>query len=121
MAELVRFMDRLHVLVGDRRVYVDRTGTVSPPAVYFLADLRPGPFRQDYGTMVLNSDIRATWLRDFRARTSQIEAVVTTNRRRAAPALWLRAHPRHATIALRFGPRNVFVLLASGGRPPPGI
>jgi len=50
-------MDRLHATVGGRRVLVDHVPLVTPTAVYFLADLRPAPFEQDYGTMVLNNEI----------------------------------------------------------------
>src|SRR5206468_6584518 len=62
-AELVRFMDRLHTVVGARRVFVDSvtSKTVTAPAVYFLADLRPAPTPEDYRTMAFNSELRAEW------------------------------------------------------------
>jgi hypothetical protein len=111
MADLVRYMDRLHAVVGDRRVYVDDPGLVTAPVAYFLADLRPAAFRQDYGTMVLNSDIRKVWLRDFRARAPKMQAIVTTDPHRTAPRIWAQAHPRHRTVIVPWAGFRVRVML----------
>jgi hypothetical protein len=111
MADLVRFMNRLHAVVGTRRVFVDSTGVVTSPVTYFLADLRPAPFRQDYGTMVLNDRIRHTWLRWFRAHITETEAVVTTSAGRAVPRIWTAANPRHRTVRLPWAGRRVLVML----------
>jgi hypothetical protein len=113
MTDLVRFMDRLHGIVGSRRVYVDDTGIVTPPVAYFLADLRPAAFRQDYGTMVLNSDIRKVWLRDFRARAPAMAAIVTTDPTRTAPRIWREANPRHRTVVVPWAGFRVRVMLRS--------
>ena len=80
---------------------------------YFLADLRPAPFRQEYGTMVLNSDIRKVWLRDFRKRVGGMAALVTTDERRTAPRIWMRANPRHRTVVVPWAGFRVRVLLRS--------
>ena len=117
MKDLVRFMDRLHAVIGSRRVYVDDTGIVTPPVAYFLADLRPAAFRQDYGTMVLNSDIRKVWLRDFAGRVKHMDAIVTTDPTRTAPRIWARAHPRHRTVVVPWAGFRVRVWLAP---PAPG-
>ena len=111
MAGLVRFMNRLHAVIGRRRVFVDDTGVVTPPVAYFLADLRPAPFRQDYGTMVLNSDIRKVWLRDFRAHLPDTRAVVTTRTDRTAPRIWKQAFPHHRTVVVPWAGLKVLVLL----------
>jgi hypothetical protein len=111
MAGLVRFMDRLHAVIGRRRVFVDDTGVVTPPVAYFLADLRPAPFRQDYGTMVLNSDIRKVWLRYFRAHLPATQAIVTTRADRTAPRIWKEAFPHHRTVVVPWAGLNVLVLL----------
>jgi hypothetical protein len=116
MTQLLRFEDRLHAVVGRRRVYVDDTGVITPPVTYFLADLRPAAFRQDYGTMVLNSDIRKVWLRDFRRRVGPIDAMVTTDPARTAPRIWTAAHPRYRTVVVPWAGRKVQVLLQA----PPG-
>jgi hypothetical protein len=91
-------------------VLVDSTTVLTPPAVYFLADLRPAPFLQDKGTLVLNSDIRARWYAYMRAHVEQTQAIVTTSLSRPAPRVWLAAHSRHRTIALRFAGAKVLVL-----------
>jgi hypothetical protein len=111
MVALVRFMDRLHAVIGRRRVFVDDTGVVTPPVAYFLADLRPAPFRQDYGTMVLNSDIRKVWLRHFRAHISQMQAVVTTRADRTVPRIWEEANPHHRTVVVPWAGFRVLVML----------
>jgi len=111
MAELVRFMNRLHAVVGERRVFVDYTGVVTSPVTYFLADLRPAPFRQDYGTMVLNNRIRTTWLRWFRAHVASTEAVITTSAGRTVPRIWAAAHPGHRTVTVPWAGRRVLVML----------
>jgi hypothetical protein len=113
MADLVRFMDRLHAVIGSRRVYVDDTGIVTPPVAYFLADLRPARFRQDYGSMVLNSDIRKVWLRDFHARVPGMAGIVTTDPNRTAPRIWTRANPRHRTVVVPWAGFRVRVMLRS--------
>jgi hypothetical protein len=110
VAELVHFMDRLHAAVGGRRVLVDSTTILTPPAVYFLADLRPAPFLQDRGTMVLNSDIRPRWYAYMHAHLAQTHAIVTTSLNRPAPRAWVAAYPRHRTIALHFAGVRVLVL-----------
>jgi hypothetical protein len=111
MADLVRFMNRLHDVVGRRRVFVDYTGVVTSPVTYFLADLRPAPFRQDYGTMVLNNRIRDTWLRWFRAHLGGTEAVITTSAARTVPRIWTAANPRHRTVRVPWAGRTVLVML----------
>jgi hypothetical protein len=112
MGTFVRFLDRLHAVVGPRRVFVESTRGLSPPASYFLADLRPAPIRQEYGTMVLNTDIRKLWFRQFRDRLPEIGAIVTRDPSRPAPAIWLAANPRHRTVAVPFGHwGSVYVLL----------
>jgi hypothetical protein len=113
MRRLVRFMDGLHAAVGGRRVFVDGTTVLTPPAVYFLADLRPAPILQDRGTMVLNTDMDPRWYRYFDAHLSQTEALVTTGLSRRAPRRWLAAHPRHRTVALEFAGVKVLVLVAA--------
>jgi hypothetical protein len=114
-AELVRFMDRLHAAVGGRRVLVDSTTVVTPPGVYFLADLRPAPFLQDPGTMVLNSQIKARWYRYLHAHLSQTQALVTTSLGRPTPRAWVAAFPHHRTIALKFHGGRVLVLRLTRG------
>jgi hypothetical protein len=111
MGEFARFMDRLHAVIGGRRVLVESTSRVTPPAVYFIADLRPAPFLQDYGTMVLNTDIRRDWLRYYRAHFAQTRAVVTIHPGRPITRMWAAAFPRHRTVVLPFGSQPVTVLL----------
>jgi hypothetical protein len=111
MANFVNFMDRLHAIVGTRRVLVDEAPLVTPPAVYFLADLRPAAFLQDYGTLVLNSHIRDDWYRYLDSHLAQTQAVVTTSLSRFTPQTWLAAFPRHRTVTLRIAGVKAFVLL----------
>lgn len=111
MIRFVRFMDRLHAVVGGRRTFVDAAPIVTPPVVYFLADLRPAPFMQDYGTMVLNNEMRRPWFRFFRAHLAQMQALVTTNADRASPRIWAKAFPRHRTVVVPLEGDRVLVLL----------
>ncbi|MDX6658242.1 MAG: hypothetical protein QOH62_3035 [Solirubrobacteraceae bacterium] len=111
MAKFVRFMDRLHATVGTRRVLVDEAPLITPPAVYFLADLRPAPFLQDYGTMAINGDIRDQWYRFLDSHLAQTQAVVTTSLSRFTPQTWLAAFPRHRTVTLRIAGERAYVLL----------
>ena len=92
---------------------VDSTTVVTPPAVYFLADLRPAPFLQDPGTMVLDDVIRDRWYRYLDAHLAQTQALVTTGLTRRAPRAWVAAYPHHRTAALRFAGVRVLVLLAT--------
>jgi hypothetical protein len=112
-AELVRFMDRLHKIVGSRRVYVDSvtTKTVTGPAVYFLADLRPVPTPEDYRTMAFNSELRAEWIRYFERHIGGVQTLVTRDPSSSTASIWLRAFPRHRTVRLRYGSHAVYVYL----------
>jgi hypothetical protein len=111
--ELVRFMDRLHAVVGARRVYVEGvTGeTVTPPAVYFLADLRPAPTPEDYRTMAFNSELRAEWTRYFEKHIERVQAFVTRAPSRSIASIWLHAFPRHRTVTMRYGAHRVYVFI----------
>jgi hypothetical protein len=114
MPAFVRFMNRLHATVGARRVYVDRVTmgkTLVPPAVYFLADLRPATTPEDRGTMALNAPQRRAWFRYFRAHVRGVQAVVTPDVGRQVPAFWAATFPHHRTVTLRLGPHRVRVLL----------
>jgi hypothetical protein len=111
MGQFARFMDRLHAVVGGRRVFVEATSRVTPPATYFVADLRPAPFEEDFGTMVLNTDIRRDWFRYYRAHLGEIRAVVTIHPRRPMVRMWTAAFPRHRLVVLPFGSQKVSVLL----------
>jgi hypothetical protein len=110
-AELVRFMDRLHAVIGARRVFVDSvtTKTVTAPAVYFLADLRPVPTPEDYRTMAFNSQLRAEWIKYFEEHIDRVRAFVTKDRSSAIATLWLRAFPRHRTVTTHYGAHRVYV------------
>ncbi|HEY0632997.1 MAG TPA: hypothetical protein VGC98_13155 [Thermoleophilaceae bacterium] len=112
-AELVRFMDRLHAVVGARRVYVDgvTAKTVTAPAVYFLADLRPVPTPEDFRTMAFNSRLRAEWFAYFDAHIDGVEAMVARDLRSRAATTWLKRFPKHRTVNLRYGTHAVHVLL----------
>jgi hypothetical protein len=117
MHELVTFMNRLHRIVGKRRVFVDtvRRKSITPPAVYFLADLRPFATPEDFGTMAFNSDLRKQWFSYFRAHAGGAEALVTRDPARRAPRIWLAAVPNHRTVTLRLGKDTVSVFLRSRG------
>lgn len=112
-AELVRFMDRLHAVVGARRVYVDSvtSKTVTPPAVYFLADLRPVPTPEDYRTMAFNSELRAEWARYFQKHIDRVQAYVTKPQPNSITSIWLHAFPHHRTVRLSYGGHPVYVFL----------
>jgi hypothetical protein len=110
-------MNRLHRIVGKRRVFVDtvRRKSITPPAVYFLADLRPFATPEDFGTMAFNSDLRKQWFSYFRAHAGGAEALVTRDPARRAPRIWLAAVPNHRTVTLPLGKDTVSVFLRSPG------
>jgi hypothetical protein len=113
MRDLVGFMNRLHQVVGNRRVYVDgvRRKSVTPPAVYFLADLHPFAAPEDFGTMAINSDVQKSWYAYFKAHRGEIQAVVARDPSQRAPRLWLAAFPSHRTVILPLGQDRVRVFL----------
>jgi hypothetical protein len=113
MHDVVTFMNRLHRTVGTRRVFVDtvRRKTITPPAVYFLADLRPFATPQDFGTMAFNSDLEKQWYAYYAAHLGGAQALVTRDPRRRAPRLWLAAFPHHRTVSLPLGRDTVRVFL----------
>jgi hypothetical protein len=101
-------------VVGTRRVFVGSSIVLSAPAIYFLADLRPAPTREQYGTMVLTSTMREVWLRQFRDRIGEIRAVITRDPGGRAVAIWRAAYPRRRTVTLRYGHDQVaYALLAT--------
>jgi hypothetical protein len=70
--------------------------------------------------MVLNSDIRKVWLRDFRRRVGRMDAIITTDPTRTAPRIWSAAHPRHRTVVVPWAGRQVRVLLRAPPVQAPG-
>jgi hypothetical protein len=113
MVHLVRFMDRLHRVVGPRRVYVESvtSKSITPPAVYFLADLRPARNPEDFHTMAFNSKLRKEWYAYFGRHIGEVQAFVGTDPTTEAAGIWTRAFPAHRTVKLRYGKHDVFVYL----------
>jgi hypothetical protein len=113
MHDVVSFMNRLHQVVGQRRVFVDsvKTKTITPPAVYFLADLRPFTTPQDFGTMAFNSELKKQWFAYYAAHLRGAEALVTRDPQHRASRMWVAAFPRHRTVSLPLGRDTVRVFL----------
>jgi len=67
--------------------------------------------------MVITARIREQWFREFHDDQPRIEAIVTTDPRRRAPAMWLAAHPRHRRVAVPYGRRGSAYVFLGEGRP----
>jgi hypothetical protein len=77
MREFAGIINRLHALVGDRRVYVANfIDGLQPGAAYFLADLKPAPTNLEPYTMVMNERLLNEFLSYYRAHLSDVHAIV---------------------------------------------
>jgi hypothetical protein len=77
MREFAGILDRLHEVVGDRRVYVANfIDGMEPGAAYFLADLNPATTYLEPFTMVMNQRLLNDFLAYFRDHLSDVQAIV---------------------------------------------
>ena len=75
--EFANLLNRLHSVVGDRRVYVANfIEPLMPGAAYFLADLKPAPVYFDQETMAVNERLLGDFLSYFQDHISEVGAVV---------------------------------------------
>jgi hypothetical protein len=112
MAELIRLMNRIHRLVGDRTAYVASFPDVYPGVIYFLADLRPAPIPLDPSTMVLTGAHRDGYALDFRTRTlKSVRALLTDDLGSFEPENFIAAYPRYREVVLRYGQKPYYLLL----------
>lgn len=112
MRDGLRLMSELHELVQDRKAYVFfLNGIGSPGLVYFLADLRPAPVSQDLATMVINSDLRETFLKHFATHAAEIECVITTTLDIPEFQLFRQIHPDALLLERTTNGKRVYVAL----------
>jgi hypothetical protein len=77
MREFAGILNRLHAVVGDRRVYVANfIDGMEPGAAYFLADLNPAPTYLEPFTMAMNQRLLNDFLDYYRRHISDVQAVV---------------------------------------------
>jgi hypothetical protein len=77
MREFAGILNRLHAVVGDRRVYVANfIDGMEPGAAYFLADLNPAPTYLEPFTMAMNQRLLNDFLDYYREHISDVQAVV---------------------------------------------
>ena len=112
MARLIRLMNKIHRIVGDRPAYVENFPDGYPGLVYFLADLKPAPIPLEPATMLLTEtqriDFGRTFLRDVAPRTG---AVLTDNPTYTEPSEYLSLYPHARKVALLYRGKPYYVLL----------
>jgi hypothetical protein len=78
--EFVRFANRLHLVIGDRRTYVSTSMPDHQPGLwYFMADLHPFDLPIEPTAMAFDRDSVAENLRALADRGRPLDAVVTTD------------------------------------------
>jgi hypothetical protein len=112
MPEFTRLMERIHVIVGNRKAYVANFHGEYPGLVYFGADLNPAPVSSDpYSSIETEPGLNA-FLADFRTRVlPQTQAVLTYTVKAPEARYFLRRYPDARQITLRFAGQPYYVLL----------
>jgi hypothetical protein len=110
MNDLIRFMDRLHRLLGSRPTYVASFRDGYPGLVYFLANLKPAPFYLEQ-QMVINLSVERKFLAYFRHHFTGAAAVVSMEPTSREISVFRTAYPhaRRTTLHYRGAPLYVFI------------
>lgn len=110
--EFAGILNRLHSVVGGRRVYVANfIDGMQPGAAYFLADLRPAPLYFEPLTMAMNRHLLDDFLTYFQDHISQVQAVVAVYPRLAEVRMFKAAYPNYRQIELPYSWGSITVLL----------
>ena len=112
MREFAAIINRLHQVVGNRRVYVANfIDGLYPGAAYFFADLKPAPILLEPSTMVINKRLLAEFLDYYRAHISEVEAVVAVYPNLPELKEFRRAYPDHRTVKIPYSYGSITVLI----------
>jgi hypothetical protein len=111
MREFASILNRLHSVVGDRRVYVANfIDPMNSGAAYFLADLKPAPVFFDQQTMAMNEHLLGNFLDYFRDHISNVQAVVAVYPKLAEVQMFKAAYPNYRRTELPYTWGTVTVL-----------
>ncbi len=112
MHEFATLINRLHALLGDKRVYIAELplGTLYPGAAYFLADLRPAPMYLERATMAVNEDILKSFYDYYREHLDEVDAVATVNLDIPEVGLFERTYPDHRTTVIPYHNQVITIL-----------
>jgi hypothetical protein len=112
MREFGAILNRLHAILGDRRVYVANfIDELHPGAAYFLADLNPAPIYFEPLTMAINEHELQAFLAHFRDHLSEVDAVVAVYPKLPEAKMFARRYPNHRTIEVPYTWGTITVLL----------
>jgi hypothetical protein len=111
MREFASILNRVHAVVGDRRVYVANflDGT-QPGAAYFLADLKPADIYFEPFTMAMNQDLLNQFLDYFQAHISGVQAIVAVYPNLPEVRMFKAAYPNYRETRLPYTWGSITVL-----------
>jgi hypothetical protein len=111
MREFAGLLNRVHVIVGDRRVYVANfIDPMMPGTAYFLADLRPAPIYFEPQTMAMNEKLLGDFLDYFRDHISGVQAIVAVFPNLPEVRMFKAAYPNYRETRLPYSWGSVTVL-----------
>jgi hypothetical protein len=112
MPDLIRLMEQIHTIIGNRTAYVANFHGEYPGLVYFGADLNPAPVSSDpYSSIETEPELKA-FLADFRTRVlPQTQAVLTFSLETPEARLFLHKYPSARQITLRYAGQPYYALL----------
>lgn len=114
MREFAWILNRLHAVVGDRRVYVANfLDGMEPGAAYFLADLNPAPTYLEPFTMAMNQGLLDDFLGYFREHISDVQAIVAVYPNLPEVRMFKAAHPNYHQTELPYTWGAITVLTSS--------
>jgi hypothetical protein len=114
MREFAEILNRLHAVVGDRRVYVANfIDGMEPGAAYFLADLNPAPIYMEPFTMVMNQTLLDQYLDYFREHIADVQAIVAVYPNLPEVRMFESAYPNHQRVELPYTWGSITVLRRS--------
>jgi hypothetical protein len=114
MREFAAILNRLHAVVGDRRVYVANfIDGMEPGAAYFLADLNPAPSYLEPFTMAMNQHLLDQFLGYYRAHLSDVGAVVAVYPNLPEVRMFEAAYPNYRRTEIPFTWGSITVLTRS--------
>jgi hypothetical protein len=119
MREFAQILNRVHAIVGNRRVYVANfIDGMEPGAAYFLADLRPAPLYLEPFTMAINETLLRQFLAHFRGHVAEVEAIVAVYPNLPEVRMFRAAHPNYRQTEIPYSWGAITVLTESypGGR-----
>ncbi len=111
MREFASILNRLHRVIGDRRVYVANfIDPMFPGAAYFLADLNPAPIYFEPQTMAMNERLLGDFLDYFRRHISETQAVVAVYPNLPEVRMFEAAYPNYRRTELPYSWGAITVL-----------